>query len=450
MSELILDVRLDGFDGPVGVLVRDAYGDLAFQYEDSYRAMPNALHLSLSLPIRESPYPDSSCRAFFGNLLQESPDVLETVMLREGIERDNIAALLYHLGADCPGAISILPQGAPPAKVPGDMATDYEPMNDEQITRIVSSLYNRTPLPAGFADPSPLAGVQRKFALTVLQDGTFAKPIGHSGAPTTHILKISSRSQPNEAKLEAAALELSSGLQIDTTTAELREISGIKCLLVARYDRTIDQDGRIARLHQEDFAQALGLPSGMKYERRGRPDFKFDAVAIASIIDQTSEPALSRKTIIESTVFDLLIGNNDPHAKNFSLLFDRRGAVRIAPRYDLVPCRMFDGFTEELAYNIGPATRFEDVTVSAFDAYLEILGVPSSAAKRRLRNQTTAKISEYLAQQFATMDAAGERIFADHIASNIRHLNDAFGIEIPEAAQKRDAWIADSGAWAWS
>ena len=42
-------------------------------------------------------------------------------------------------------------------------------------------------------------------------------------------------------------------------------------LVVERYDRHVEGDGRIRRVHQEDMAQALGAPLGACRRRRGEP-----------------------------------------------------------------------------------------------------------------------------------------------------------------------------------
>jgi serine/threonine-protein kinase HipA len=130
---------------------------MSFQYHHDYITNSAPINLSLSMPLREEPYTDEPCRAFFGNLLQERDDTMQRVMDREGIERDDIAGLLLHLGKDCPGAISVVAHRSPPAKVPGNFETDYEPLDDEAIERIVKALHEREPLPD---DP---AGKRNKF-----------------------------------------------------------------------------------------------------------------------------------------------------------------------------------------------------------------------------------------------------------------------------------------------
>src|ERR1700678_497600 len=75
-----LDVRLDGFSNPVGALVRASNGALAFAYEPTYVRQPNAIPLSLSLPLSTEPFADIPTRSFFDNLLPERDSLLREVM----------------------------------------------------------------------------------------------------------------------------------------------------------------------------------------------------------------------------------------------------------------------------------------------------------------------------------------------------------------------------------
>lgn len=98
METLALDVRLDSSESPVGVLVRDQRGGLAFAYDQDYVSRPGAISLSLSLPLTAEPFAEAVARPFFDNLLQERDGALSDIMAREGIARDDIAGLLFHLG----------------------------------------------------------------------------------------------------------------------------------------------------------------------------------------------------------------------------------------------------------------------------------------------------------------------------------------------------------------
>ena len=447
MTELSLDVRLDGFAEPAGTLVRTEQGALAFAYTPAHVARADALPLSLSLPLTDEPYGDIVTRAFFDNLLQEREGALNDVMAREGLARDDVAGLLLHLGKDCPGALSVLPAGAPAVKVPGDFATDYRALSDKRLTAIAAALRERRRLPAGTSDPSPLAGVQSKLALARLPDGRLAEPIAGTGAPTTHILKVPDREHPRDAAHEAATLDLSRVLGPETSEAAVVEIGGFDVLLVRRFDRALDQAGRVVRLHQEDFAQALGLPAALKYERRGTSARRFDVAGIRKVLDSTASPIDERDRFIRATLFDLMTGNVDGHAKNFALLHIARDRIRLAPRYDLLPTRLDPNLTDELAFKIGAANTLAAITRADFDAFLATLGVRSGAARRRISERHARSLADGLCAAFGELERKGMRRFADLIAANLRQLLPVLDVAIPEAARERDAFVGRGGGW---
>lgn len=447
MAEFLLDVRLDGFSEPAGVLVRDANGALAFRYTPGHLRAQNPQPLSISLPLNDELFGDVVVRGFFDNLLQERDGALADVMAREGLARDDIAGLLEHLGKDCAGALSVLPLGAPPVKVPGDLDRDYSEFTDKQLTAIVTALHERRRLPDGTADPSPLAGVQSKIALTLLPSGQFGQPRLGSGAPTTHILKVPDRDHRSDAKLEAATLDFSRTLGIETANATALQVGQLEVLLVERFDRSFDQAGRVIRLHQEDFAQALGLPAELKYERRGRPGRRFDAAAIRQVLDITAEPAKEREQFIQATIFDLLTGNVDAHAKNHALMHLGGGRVCTAPRYDLLPTRLDPYLTDELPFKIGTATALQAITTEDFSIFLETLGIATPAARKRIAVNHAQAIAIGLVNAFDELTQKHMKQFADLIAANLRQLLPVLGVAVPQAAQNRDAFIARGGGW---
>ncbi|MFX5464867.1 HipA N-terminal domain-containing protein, partial [Acinetobacter baumannii] len=75
--------------------------ELAFAYTLAHLGNPAACPLSLSLPLTDEPYGDVKTRPFFDNLLQERDGALGDIMAREGLQRNDVAGLLYHLGGDC-------------------------------------------------------------------------------------------------------------------------------------------------------------------------------------------------------------------------------------------------------------------------------------------------------------------------------------------------------------
>ncbi len=302
---MILDVWVESCDAPIGQLIRGQGKSMTFKYAEN--TPPNG-RLSMAMPIVDIEYTDVACRAFFGNLLFEGQE-LDRVVAVHNVDRDDVAGLLYHLGIDCPGAVSITPQGAGPGKRPGQFPQDYEEITEERLTAMVASLHFKGRLPDGSRDPSPVAGVQPKIAVTYIDD-KFYLPLKDSRAPTTHILKVSPKDDTQITKHEAAILSIARQVGIDTTECarmvfkDEETCADIETILSTRFDRTIktiDENIEIRRIHSEDFCQALGLPRDLKYERNSvDPSRKF-SMAIRLLASSTdvhpstaSSPAASR------------------------------------------------------------------------------------------------------------------------------------------------------------
>lgn len=433
---LTLDVRLDGFDEPIGRLESNANKAVTFTYADDYAHRPDALNLSLSLPVGQGPFGDAASRPFFDNLLQERGQARADIVDRHGLDSDDIAGILFHLGRDCTGAVSILPAGDPPIKVPGDLERDYRAYEQEELDAIVRHMHEYRRLPKNTKDPSPLAGVQSKIAVARLPDGRLAEP-NRIGGPTTHILKVPNRYQPRDAGIEHEGMRLSERLGFETAPTEVMEIGGIATLLVTRFDRRADENGHIRRRHQEDFCQALGLPPSLKYQRDGRPGRQFSTSAVRPLLESTIDPAFEREKFIDITLFDILIGNVDGHGKNFSLFHLPGNRLLTTPRYDVMPTMIDRQTTDQFAYDIGSAEDLEHLTPEAFDAFLFDLGIKSAGARRR-----QAQRMEALAQRLdAELDRIEDKNFGDLIATRIRTAGHVFGFPTPANAARRDTFV---------
>jgi serine/threonine-protein kinase HipA len=376
-----LDVRHERYEAPIGILESADDGSLAFRYDEAYLADAHRVPISLSFPLQGEAFGDVATRAFFRNLLPEN-DQLDQVVEREGLDKRDVVGLLSHLGADLSGALSCLPAGAPPTKVPGSLADDYIPLSREQLETIVTRLGNSLPLPDELRDPSPVAGIQRKVALSETAEG-FAVPRPGSGAPTTHILKVPDTVFPREAFYEACCARLALTAGLDVAPSRSAWIAGYEVLIATRYDRLV-QDGRVYRIHQEDFAQALGLPPRLKYEREGRKGRAFDAPAIARLLRETAIPAEAVLDFIRATFFNLAVGNTDNHAKNHALLYDRGSAPRLAPLYDLSPIRLSHRHHHLFSFKIGEARDLGELTGEDILAFLATFGLSGARAARFL------------------------------------------------------------------
>ncbi|MFT4955403.1 MAG: serine/threonine-protein kinase HipA [Brevundimonas sp.] len=436
----LLDVYLGDGRSPAGVLVALDNGDTLFRYDEAYAATPGAVPLSLSMPLGSDPFGDAATRAFFENLLPEN-DQMRRIMDLHGIDRSDFTGLLAHLGADCPGAISCVPQGADPVKNPGVLATDYDPLDPATLAAFIRRMARGQSLPDEVRDPSPVAGYQRKMALTRLEDGTFALPRPGTGAPTTHILKTPQRTEARDAVLERAAARLAEVCGLPVVVPELVDLDGDPSVLMARYDRLV-ADGMVRRLHQEDFAQALGLPASLKYERRGAAERAFNAAAIRGLLDRTAAPALSVRAFLKLTLFNVCVGNADNHAKNHSLIY-RGPSPQLAPAYDLLPTRLNGSLHPEMGFRIGSARKAEDLTPDDMAMMLHTFGLSPAAALRFVREEIAPMI---LALDRAAEDhALAPKDLDDLIGANLEVVAAACGLAVN--LRPRDLFAPQAGGW---
>jgi serine/threonine-protein kinase HipA len=439
VSEQALAVWMDGFPEPAGILARADDGNTSFAYNPGYIA-DGGLPLSLSLPITDARYDDIETRAFFANLLPENAQ-LQRVLDREGLKSNDVVALLGHFGADCAGAVSCLPLGDPPVKTPGALASDYQALEDKEIVNIVRSLAELRRLPAEVDDPSPVAGVQSKIALTVLPDRRFALPALGLRVPTTHILKVPERRHGRDARLEEAAALLADAAGLDVSVPQAIKVGDYEALLIERFDRRVE-NGIVTRIHQEDFAQALGFSSELKYERRGKPGRRFDTAAALSVLDRTVDPEAARFSFVMATLFNLCIGNTDNHAKNHALLYDTGGSPRFAPLYDMLPIRLDSRYNHLLAFNIGGASAFDDMTAADLEAFLHACGVEDVA---EFVEQAVVPFIERLESAAGTLRSLGLKQFDDLIGRETDQLVDLLSAAVE--VRERDYFADKGGGW---
>lgn len=438
----VLDVYIEAAAEPVGRLVSGPDGEMSFTYVADDLPHP----ISASLPVREEPFGDVVTRGFFSNLLFEN-EMRDQVMQRHGISERDIVGLLFHLGTDCPGSISCVPEGTGPGKRPGVLSTDYVPMDGSplipedladtteslavcgELARIMASLRDNRRLPPNTDDPSPLAGVQGKIALTRLNDGRLALPKPGSGAPTTHILKVPRASQMASVQREHLATRVMSRIQRHPVAQTYVLGEGpLQGLLVARFDRRLDGE-HIHRIHQEDFCQALGLGERLKYERHGVPPRAFTAEAVGGLLKQTRLPGEARIAFFEITIANILLGNSDNHAKNHALLYTSQRPV-LAPAYDIDPV-LLDDVTHEMSFRIGAARMADDVTTKDLDIFLNALGARGFGRPQKLR---CAEIIEAALLSAGSLPRPTGKRLADVIRQQAHHLsmNTGLGIDVPD------------------
>lgn len=279
--------------------------------------------LSLVFPIRTEKYPHGVTRAFLDGLLPEGEARL-VIAKKFGVARDDTYGLIEAIGRDCAGAIVIQPGDDPPHPA---TTRNAAPLDEDALAALVADLKS-APLGVAGDVRISLGGVQEKLVLTRMPDGRWGKPV--DGAPSTHILKPEIAGLPNTVENEAFCMRLANHLGLAVAAIDVITVGGRKLLVVERFDRIVALDGAVVRLHQEDFCQASGLPPEQKYEQDGGPSLR----DIADIL-QTQAPE-SVERFLRAVTFNVLIGNGDAHAKNFSLLHLLNGTLELAPLYDLM------------------------------------------------------------------------------------------------------------------
>jgi serine/threonine-protein kinase HipA len=450
MTREALDVRIESVDDVAGTLVRED-GQLGFAYRPAYLAAPGALPFSVRLPLRDGPFDARTTRHFFANLLPEGR-LLDQKARRLDLEPDDVFGLLRHFGAETAGALSVLPVDSPPVKRPGRFPDDYRPISDEELRAIVADLEGgRTVSIEGAADPS-LAGVQMKVTLVVAADESLHAPVGT--APTTHILKVADPAMPGLVENEHFCMRLAGRVGLEAAETEVRPVGASRVLLVRRYDRRIlDAGAEVAtvrpgsvvhRLHQEDFAQAMGVPSAAKYSHRGGPSFEATVRSLGVFVSDRLE---FRRRMVDALLFAAVIGNWDAHLKNFSFLHlpATEGGVRLAPLYDLLSVRLYPRFRQGLALSVGGRQDHGTVDGAAWLSFRKEVGLNAAYLRDRARVLLPAIAREAVAlREMSGFTAfyAGEILKV--IGDEGRALADALGFEFDAGFPP---FISRGGGW---
>ncbi|MFF2318379.1 type II toxin-antitoxin system HipA family toxin [Arthrobacter sp. NPDC058097] len=325
---------------------------LSFQYDRSVLAEYGAgsILLSLSLPVTRNRIDGPEVYDFFDGLLPEG-QVRSHIARENGLSTPDAFGLLRVLGADCAGAVQILPPGESP-DVPGAAA----PMTDHQVTTVVESLPTWD-LPDDFLITASLGGVQSKVLLTRHGDG-WAWP--GRGAVSTHIIKPDPLEStiPDLLASEDWALRTAAAAEIPAAKAHLQLFGTRQAIVVDRFDR--QPDGR--RLHQEDFTQALALASEAKYEGSSAPPSRLTRLVTAAA-PHTRDDAAFRRDLLRAVTFNLIIGNGDAHSKNYSLILRDGGEVLLAPLYDVAPTLLLYAPSTNAGHAISGQVRLGYITL---------------------------------------------------------------------------------------
>lgn len=369
MARRILNVFLG--ENLVGQLEQDAYGSTRFEYSEAWLNLPQAVPLSASLPLKPGKFHRNRTLPFFAGLLPEE-QIRRVVANAFGVSERNDFALLEKIGAECAGAVSLLPPGDHPL----DKNPAYREIDESRLGERLKSLPQHPLLAGEQGIRLSLAGAQGKLALRI-DAGRFLLPL--DGSPSTHILKPENPRFPGLVENEFFCMRLAASAGLETARVEIGSASSIRFLQVERYDRRLENGRQITRIHQEDFCQALGVAPELKYEAEGGPGLRkcFELVRTVCSI-----PGPNILRLFDAVVFNSVIGNCDAHAKNFSLLMDG-SSVRFAPLYDLISTSAYPALANELAMKIGDERSPLRLTAKNWRSFFDQAGISQAQARQR-------------------------------------------------------------------
>lgn len=294
----VLEVLL--YDEPIGTLTRVSGDRTLFAFEDAYIEDINRSVLGLGFKdqlgelITEFKPTRTRVLPFFSNVLPEGP--MRTYLAeRAGVDPVREFSLLWVLGRDLPGAITIRPADGeawpPGAHDDADGAHD----DDRRENALRFSL----------------AGVQLKFSSIMETSGGLTIPA--EGVGGLWIVKLPSREFAGVPENEYSMMTLARLIGMDVPAVQLVDIDAIKnlptgigalqgqVLAIERFDR-LPGGGAV---HTEDFAQIFGIYPDDKYKKASHRN-------IAQVIAvEGGEADIAEFT--RRVTFNALIGNADMH-----------------------------------------------------------------------------------------------------------------------------------------
>lgn len=293
-------------------------------------ASATAPMLTVAMPSRTRAYGEKQSRPFFHGLLPEGETRSKIAYdLGLGNTGGDDLDLLGAIGRDSAGALVIVPAGTTP---PRPRAGSLERLTDLEIEERIRDLPDH-PLGVDQRVRLSLPGVQNKLLLARTDDGTWHLPI--DGAPSTHILKPGMRRWPNSVDNEVLCQNIAAHAGVQAAETAWMRFGEQAVLVSRRFDRHIEPDGTVTRLHQEDACQALSVltvPLERKYQTdpAKQPSFR----GVADILDRWGSTG-SRERLLDQMTINVVLGNADLHGKNITLIH-RHGEVALSPAYDIL------------------------------------------------------------------------------------------------------------------
>jgi serine/threonine-protein kinase HipA len=367
----------------VGVLIR-THDRSRFEPSEVWAQRPAGERPVLGQQFEEDPYAAHAGKQrlgvplWFEHLLPEPESPLRLAVADAvGISPSHGFTLLLTLGEHLPGNVRV-------RGVDGDISF-----------RTVARRVREADGPDA-ADPLPLrvslGGVQFKISARLGKRGIAVPGWDEDG---DWIVKFADQAHADLPAVEFATMSwaAASGIQVpsirlDATSAiagieHLGQVAGDYAFAIERYDRS----GEL-RIHQEDFAQVLDIGPG---------NDKYSKTNIDTIVKVTSTLAPEDvDELLARIVFCVVSGNDDAHAKNWSLWYPDPTRARLSPAYDLVSTLCFPQYSKNpMALKLAGARTFEDVDLSRFRRLSERTGLDASHVEAVVRTAIERQVAAW-------------------------------------------------------
>ena len=383
MKEYRVSMERNGQMVSIGTLRGESHQEAQFSYSEAYLTDADAVPVSISLPLQEAPFSPESTRNYFEGLLPEG-FTRRSVAQWMHLDENDYLSILYGLGRECLGAVQITADSE-------SMEASYERISNDQVRALASEGATKS-TELVMKSHLSLTGASGKVGLYYDTDQD-AWYLPKGTAPSTHIVKqshvrldaIVTNEQLCLLTAARCGIEVPESFIINTGNGDEAEV----LFATRRFDRIIPEHAHHVsglpcprRLHQEDFAQAMGIPSAWKYET-AEDHYLADMFSLLRI--HAADPIRDQLKLWDLFVFNCLIGNTDAHIKNYSLLYDSAmRTVHLAPAYDIVSTAVYVTSTRELSIRVGSAATIDDINEDAFRAAAKEIGLGTKLAMKHV------------------------------------------------------------------
>lgn len=382
-----------------------------FCYSSEFLVSPDASAISASLPLNEEPFDEQITDAFFDGLLSEG-DVRVQVARALGVDAGDTTGLLAALNYDTIGAL-VFTEGS----VPSYEGSAYEPLD----LLVGGALWQSAAALAEYAvrTHASLSGYVNKLGVYRDSNSNWYAPIGL--APSNYIVKFSDSELPYD--IENEMLCMLTAHKLGLPVAECTALGAgskkeAQALAIRRFDRVqlggrnISELSLYGRLHQEDFCQAFGFGSGLKYQH-GQGAYFSRATRLLNAV--SSQPAVDVNLLVDNLLVDYMLGNCDNHLKNYSLLYSADWKhIRLAPAYDKMCTLYYPRYATNMGIPLAEGLLHEELSDEGIAACMEVAGYSFAYVQRRLYG-LAAKFDNALDEAWREVEDQGLVVPADLI-----------------------------------